>query len=134
MTALKKALTIGEPEGYVRVFVDLGTSMTRLLQQATARGIASDYVSQLLAVFGTEETESAAVPASPGAASLVELLTERELEVLRLIGEGHSNQDIATALVITINTVKKHASSIYGKLGVHSRTQAVVRAQELGLL
>jgi LuxR family maltose regulon positive regulatory protein len=134
LTALEKALKLGEAEGYVRVFVDLGAPMARLLQQATARGIAPDYVSQMLAVFGTGETKSAPAPTSSGAAPLAELLTERELEVLQLIGEGRSNQDIATALVITINTIKKHTSSIYGKLGVHSRTQAVVRAQELGLL
>jgi LuxR family maltose regulon positive regulatory protein len=134
LAALEKALAIGEPEGYVRVFVDQGAPMTRLLQQAAARGTAPDYVSRLLAALGAEETERAPAPAPPGASSLVEPLTDRELEVLHLIGEGYSNQDIAQALVITLNTVKKHASGIYGKLGVHNRTQAVVRAQELGLL
>ena len=130
LIALEKALTIGEPEGYVRVFVPMAT----LLQQAAARGIAPDYVSGLLAILGTEKMESASAPASPGAISLVEPLSSREFEVLKLLGEGCSNQDIAKALVITVNTVKKHTSNIYGKLGVHNRTQAVVRAQELGLL
>jgi len=134
LTVLEKALTIGEAEGYVRLFVDRGVPMAGLLQQAAARGIAPDYVSGLLAALGAEEPESASAPASPGVVSLVEPLTRRELEVLHLIGEGHSNQEIAKALVITLNTVKKHASGIYGKLGVHSRTQAVVRARELGLL
>jgi LuxR family maltose regulon positive regulatory protein len=134
LTALEKAFAIGEPEGYVRVFVDQGVPMARLLQQAALRGIAPEYVSRLLAALGVGETEGASAPASPGPPSLVEPLTARELEVLRLIGEGYSNQDIAQALTITLNTVKKHASGIYGKLGVHSRTQAVVRAQELGLL
>jgi LuxR family maltose regulon positive regulatory protein len=134
MSALERALSLAEPEGFVRTFVDEGEPMARLLQQAAARGIAPDYVSRLLAVLGARETDSASVPASPGAISLVEPLTDRELEVLQLIGEGYSNQEIAEALVITLNTVKKHASGIYGKLGVHNRTQAVVRAQELGLL
>ena len=132
--ALEKALMIGKPEGYVRVFVDLGAPMARLLQQAFARGVAADYVGRLLAAFGAEEKESAFTPLSPESSDLVEPLTERELEVLHFLGEGYSNQKIATALVITLNTVKKHTSGIYGKLGVHSRTQAVVRAQELGIL
>lgn len=134
MSALERALSLAEPEGFVRTFVDEGAPMAGLLQQAAARGIAPNYVSRLLAVLGAEETGSAATPESSGAIPLIESLTARELEVLQLIGEGYSNQNIAQALVITLNTVKKHASSIYGKLGVHSRTQAVVRAQELGLL
>ena len=134
MSMLERALSLAKPEGFVRTFVDEGEPMARLLEQAAARGIAPDYVSRLLAALGAEEAERASSPAPPGVASLVEPLTDRELEVLRLIGEGYSNQDIAEALVITLNTVKKHTSGIYGKLGVHSRTQAVVRAQELGLL
>jgi len=66
--------------------------------------------------------------------SLVEPLTERELEVLRLIAQGHSNQQIADALIVSVGTVKKHLNNIFGKLGVHSRTQAVARARELSLL
>jgi LuxR family maltose regulon positive regulatory protein len=135
LAALEQALAIGEPEDYVRVFVHLGVPMAELLQQAAVRGIAADYVNRLLAAFGTEEAERISAEASfPGASILIEPLTDRELEVLRLLGDGYSNQDIAEALVITLNTVKKHASGIYSKLGVHSRTQAVVRAQELGFL
>jgi LuxR family maltose regulon positive regulatory protein len=149
LAVLEQALAMGEPEGYVRVFVEQGTPMAELLQQAAAHGIAADYVRKLLAMLGAEETGRASAtaspaPASPAAASpaaaslpansMIEPLTGRELEVLQLLGEGRSNQEICKALVITLNTVKKHSSSIYGKLGVHSRTQAVVRAQELGLL
>ncbi len=134
LIALEKALAMGEPEGYVRIFVEQGAPMATLLQQAAARGITPQYVSGLLAAFGTEENEIAAAPSPPTTPSLVEPLTGRELEVLQLLGEGCSNRDIAGALVITLNGVKKHTSNIYGKLGVHSRTQAVVRAQELGLL
>jgi LuxR family maltose regulon positive regulatory protein len=136
LIALEKALTIGEPEGYVRVFVDQGTPMATLLRQAGARGTVPDYVSRLLVALGAEGKESASAP-PPSSSSpfpLAEPLTSRETEVLRLLGEGYSNQQIAETLVVTLNTVKKHASNIYGKLGVRSRTRAVVRAQELGLL
>jgi LuxR family maltose regulon positive regulatory protein len=68
------------------------------------------------------------------AGDMLDLLTERELEVLRLICEGYSNQDIASELVVTIHTVKTHASNIYGKLGVRSRTQAIAHARDLGLV
>ncbi|MFN2131169.1 MAG: LuxR C-terminal-related transcriptional regulator [Anaerolineae bacterium] len=141
---LERALAIGEREGYVRVFVEQGAPMATLLQQAAARGLSPDYARKLLATLWTAEagrtsapTSLAAappVPASLRADSLIEPLTARELEVLQLLGEGRSNQDICSALVITLNTVKKHTSNIYSKLSVHSRTQAVVRAQELGLL
>jgi LuxR family maltose regulon positive regulatory protein len=134
LVALEKALTMAEPEGYVRVFVEQGEAMARLLQKADTRGIAPESVTRLLAVLGMEQNETAAAPLLSDTPALVEPLTPRELEVLQLLGEGCSNREIAEALVITINGVKKHTSNIYGKLGVHSRTQAVVRAQELGLL
>jgi LuxR family maltose regulon positive regulatory protein len=125
---------MGEPERQVRVFVEQGVPMAELLQRAAAHGIAPDYVSRLLAAFEAEGMESVPAPSPASTSPLVEPLTPRELEVLHLLGEGCSNRDIAEALVITLNGVKKHTGNIYGKLGVHSRTQAVVRAQELGLL
>jgi LuxR family maltose regulon positive regulatory protein len=130
-SALERALAMGKPEGYVRVFVEQGTPLASLLQQAAARGIATQYVSKLLAAFGVEEE----VPASqsPDAQPLPESLTPREMEVLHLICDGLSNWEIAECLTVTLNTVKKHSSHIYGKLGVSSRAQAIVRAQELGL-
>jgi LuxR family transcriptional regulator, maltose regulon positive regulatory protein len=134
LAALEKALAMGEPEGQVRIFVEQGAPMAALLQQAAAHSIAPDYVSSLLVAFEAEGIEIVPVPTPPETSPLVEPLTPRELEVLHLLGEGCSNRDIAEALVITLNTVKKYTGNIYGKLGVHSRTQAVVRAQELGLL
>ena len=113
----------------MRIFVDEGEAMARLLRCALARGIAPSYVSRLLAAFG-----ESAPAASPVAQALVEPLTERELEVLRLIAAGLSNQEIAHELVVALSTVKSHVNHIYGKLGVKSRTQAVVRAQELDLV
>jgi LuxR family maltose regulon positive regulatory protein len=124
LATLKRALVLGEPEGYVRSFVDESTPMATLLRRALSQGIAPHYVSRLLAAF---EEPAVAQP-------LVELLTPRELEVLRLIAAGLRNQEIADQLIISVATVKRHITNIYGKLGVSHRTQAVARAQELDLV
>jgi LuxR family maltose regulon positive regulatory protein len=129
MPALERALSLAEPEGYVRTFVDEGEPMARLLRRALAQGLAPSYVASLLAALGEE-----AMPLPPGEQPLVEPLTQREIEVLHLIAAGLSNQEIAQELVIALSTVKSHINHMYGKLGVKSRTQAVARAQELGLL
>jgi len=132
---LEKALTIGEPEGFIRIFVDEGPPMARLLYKALTRGIAPDYVRQLLAAFPIAEPEQADSPKTQAPESdLIEPLSERELEVLELLAEGLTNREIASRLFLALNTVKAHSSNIYGKLGVHSRTQAVARARALGLL
>jgi LuxR family maltose regulon positive regulatory protein len=127
--ALEHALSLAEPEGYVRSFVDEGEPMARLLRRALTQGIAPGYAGRLLAAYG----KSAAV-ASPVSQPLVEPLTERELEVLHLIAAGLSNGEIARELVIAVSTVKTHVNHIYGKLDVKSRTQAVAQAQALELL
>ena len=103
--------------------------MVALLRHAYARGFAPDYAATLLSAFGE------AAPAAPSpAGSLLEPLTERELDVLRLLVAGLSNAAMAQELVITVGTVKRHVNSIYGKLGVNSRTQAIARAHTLHLL
>ncbi|MEJ2209918.1 MAG: LuxR C-terminal-related transcriptional regulator [Anaerolineae bacterium] len=142
--ALERALTLAGPEGQVRAFVEAsgaGAPLAPLLRRAAGRGVVPQHVARLLVALGAGAAEAGAdvpdpapAPAPAGAPPLVEPLTERELEVLRLMAAGQAHAEIAAALVISINTVKKHAAGIYGKLGVHSRTQAVVRAQELGLL
>ena len=106
--------------------------MARLLHDALQRGIAADYVSRLLAAFPVAEPAQA-VPSDPQSA-MIEPLSERELEVLQLIAEGLTNPEIAAKLFLTLNTVKAHTRNIYGKLDVHSRTQAIARGQGLGLL
>jgi LuxR family maltose regulon positive regulatory protein len=134
MTTLEQALTIAEPGGYVRIFVDEGPPMARLLFEAPARGIAPDYVRQLLAAFPVAEPEQADLSKTQSARSeLVEPLSERELEVLQLIAEGLTNQEVAAKLFLSLNTVKVHTRNIYGKLDAHSRTQAVARARALGI-
>ena len=131
MTMLERALTLAEPEGYLRIFVDEGEPMKLLLQKIRAEGGGmKDYVDQLLSAF----EERVFHPSSLGPQPLVEPLSERELEVLRLIADGLSNAEIAGKLVIAQGTVKRHINNIYGKLGVQSRTQAVARSRELGLL
>jgi LuxR family maltose regulon positive regulatory protein len=129
MTALEHALRLAEPEGYVRLFVDLGLPMIRLLQEARSRGVMPDYVARLLAAAG----ESVAAETA-GKRALPEPLSVREQEVLKLMVAGLTNREIADTLVISQQTVKKHAENIYAKLGVRGRTEAAARARELDLL
>jgi LuxR family maltose regulon positive regulatory protein len=133
LTILTDALERAEPENYIRIFVDEGAPMGQLLREAADQGIGIDYSSRLLAALADEPQ-----PPSPTIESvptpLIEPLSDRELEVLRLVAAGLSNQQVAQALFVSINTVKSHAKNIYGKLGVHSRTQAVNKARVLGLI
>jgi len=137
LTALERALALAEPEGYARVFIDQGEAMAVLLSQADT---LPAYVGQLLVALENEitaEQRTTEEPAlSPGLdqSSLVEPLSERELELLRLIAAGMTNRAIAESLMVSVNTVKTHARNIYGKLGVRNRTQAAARARELGLI
>lgn len=130
LTALETALELAESEAYVRTFVDEGEPMARLLYQAAARGIAPEYTGRLLAAF----PEAASTESKRTSDDLIEPLTARELEVLGLIARGRSNREIAAELFVSVNTVKVHCSNIYGKLGVRSRTQALAKAETLGIL
>jgi LuxR family maltose regulon positive regulatory protein len=145
--ALKRALTLAEPEGYIRTFVDEGAPMVELLRQfikdqqkgsQTDSSVLQSYVMKLLAAFPPElvpaavqtHKTSAALPAS----YLVDPLSERELEVLKLIANGLSNPEIARKLFVATSTVKRHINNIYAKLNVHTRTQAVAKGKELKVL
>ena len=144
--ALSQALFLGMPEAYVRVFLDLGWPMHELLVQMAAgpRGasmapVMRDYVRTILDALRQEREAQKGLaegvsPASPLAEALVVPLTERELEVLGLLAEGLPNKEIAARLIVAPSTVKQHLKNIYGKLDVHSRTQAVARGRELALL
>jgi LuxR family maltose regulon positive regulatory protein len=127
---LGEALVLAEPGGFIRVFVDEGQPMARLLHEAATRGISPDYVRQLLAAFPSAESGETQASES----ELVEPLSEREIEVLQLIAEGLTNSEITSRLYLSLHTVKTHARNIYGKLGVRSRTQAVAKARALGVL
>ena len=132
---LTKAFALAEPGDFTRTFVDEGPQMARLLYEALAQEIAPDYVRRLLAAFpvsGPEQTVSPQ-PENP-ALDWIEPLSDRELEVLQLIAEGLTNQEIANRLFLALNTVKAHTRNIYSKLGVNSRIQAVARARDLGVL
>jgi LuxR family maltose regulon positive regulatory protein len=129
---LGHALSLAEPEGFVRVFADKGEPMARLLYQAAERRIAPEYAGRLLAAFPAVEPAPTA-PSRPSS-EMIEPLSEREREVLLLIAEGLSNREIAQRLFLSLSTVKVHTYNIYGKLGVHSRTQAVAKARALGIL
>jgi ATP/maltotriose-dependent transcriptional regulator MalT len=126
---LEHAMELAEPEGYVRVFVDEGVPMARLLRRMLTRSSALGYVHKLLEALG--EPANIEMPITN---NLIKVLSQRELEVLRLIVEGATNKEIANELVLTVNTVKRHISNIFGKLHVSNRVQAIARARELNLL
>src|SRR5271169_3581925 len=141
--ALAEALTLACPQGYVRVFADEGAAMRALLTRlsaarkdlrAPARDIDPDYLARLLRAC----VQAGAAPASRRAAAalpgMAEPLTDREVEVLRLLAAGKSNQRIAHELFVALDTVKKHVTHVLGKLGAVNRTEAVARARQLGLI
>jgi LuxR family maltose regulon positive regulatory protein len=131
---LGEALRLAEPHGFIRTFVDEGQPMAQLLSRAVAQGINPEYASKLLAAFEAEKqkdvNQSNLSPNQP----LVEPLSSRELEVLQLIAQGLSNEEIGKKLFLALDTVKGHNRRIYDKLQVQRRTEAVARARELGLL
>ncbi len=134
---LGDALVLAEPDGFIRTFVDEGLPMASLLSEAAAQGMMPDYIGKLLAAFDVDARTSERTPPLPPAMpaqSLIEPLSQRELEVLRLVAEGLSNHEIGERLFLALSTVKGHNRIIFGKLGVQRRTEAVARARELGLL
>jgi LuxR family maltose regulon positive regulatory protein len=131
---LRHALALAEPEGYVRIFLDEGSSMMQLLREASARETMPDYTDKLLAAFEAEKRRGEDKPALPAAQPLIEPLSQRELRVLQLISQGLSNREIGERLFLALDTVKGHNRRLFDKLQVQSRTEAIARARELGLL
>lgn len=135
LAALRTALDLAEPGRYVRSFVDGGPAMAALLQAFVQQAGAAGYAQRLLAAFPRPQSDGAATATTPPRqTSLVEPLSDRELEVLVLIAAGHSNREIGAQLFIEVGTVKRHITNIFGKLGATSRTQAIAVARQLGLL
>jgi LuxR family maltose regulon positive regulatory protein len=131
---LQHALALAEPQGYVRMFLDEGSSMLQLLREASAREIMPDYTDKLLTAFESEKRKSEDKPDLLLAQSLIEPLSQRELKIIQLIAQGLSNREIGERLFLALNTVKGHNRKIFDKLQVQSRTEAIARARELGLL
>jgi len=127
LAPLERALTLAEPEGYVRIFVDEGPPMAVLLEAAAKHGTAPNYVRRLLAALGKAEDRT---PVKQG---LIEPLSVRELDVLRLLRTDLSGPDIARELMVSLHTLRTHTNNIYTKLGINNRRAAVRRAEELGL-
>jgi LuxR family maltose regulon positive regulatory protein len=133
---LHQALKLAEPQAYVRLFVDEGQPMMELLQIAVSYNVSPDYANKLLALFPKyvlkpipiEQTRKISIEI------LTEPLSERELEVMRLMADGYKYREIAERLVVSINTVRYHTRNVYGKLSANNRTQAISRAKELSLL
>jgi LuxR family maltose regulon positive regulatory protein len=143
LSALTEALTLAHPAGYVRVFADEGEPMHALVAQLSAarsrdqpsvRPIDARYLAALERACGQAEAGPPPRRAASSLPGLIEPLTERELEVLRLIAAGMSNQRIARDLVVALDTVKKHVTHVLGKLGATNRTEAAARARQLGLI
>jgi LuxR family maltose regulon positive regulatory protein len=138
LSPLSQALSLAEPAGFIRIFVDEGASLRSLLLalRDTTTAVSQHYIARLLAELPPETPLDALEQNAPAdeAFSLRDPLSERELEILRLIASGRSNQEITVHLVIALSTLKTHINRMYNKLGVSSRTQALVRARRLRLL
>jgi len=142
MDALEQAIAAAEPGGFTRVFVDEGPPLANLLRETNIRGIQTAYINKLLRAFSIPHSELR-IPHSPtsdirvseaATSEIMEPLSDRELEVLALIAQGLTNSQIADRLYLSLHTIKAHTRNIYGKLDVHTRTQAVARARDLGLI
>jgi LuxR family maltose regulon positive regulatory protein len=123
---LQRAVELAEPEGYFRILVDEGPPMARLLRAAAPRGIAPTYLRRLVTALGADDTTATS--------TLIEPLSARERDVLRLLATDMSGPEIARELVVSLSTVRTHTNRIFAKLGVNSRRAAVRRAAELGLV
>jgi len=138
LSSLSQALSLAETAGFVRIFIDEDGPLRSLLLalRDTTTPVSQDYITRLLAELPPGVWSHALEQHMPAdeALSLREPLSEREMEILRLIAAGHSNQEITAYLVIALSTLKTHINRMYSKLGVSSRTQALVRARRLRLL
>jgi LuxR family maltose regulon positive regulatory protein len=141
LAILAEVLMLAEPLGYLRTFVDAGELMRALLEEMVKRDVAPAYVNELIAAFKAEEQRcrgakelGSLAPPHPSPSVLPEPLSDREMDVLHLLAEHRTNQEIAQSLCVSVNTVKTHLKNVYGKLGVSNRREAIAKAKELGLL
>ncbi len=134
LASLKRALTLAEPGGYIRIFVAEGKPMAQLLREVASQRIMPDYIGKLLAAFEGEKRKNEAKPDLHHAQPLIEPLSERELEVLMLLRSELSGPEIARELMVSLSTLRTHTQNIFAKLGVNNRRAAVRHAEELDLL
>jgi LuxR family maltose regulon positive regulatory protein len=138
LRVLSRALSLAAPEGYVRTFLDRGEALGDLLQAAAASGVQPDYTGRLLKAWRQESQSSQSGQPEPVTAPsqslLIDPLSERELEVLKYLGTSLTVPEIADQLYVAVSTVRSHTKNIYSKLDVHSRMEALRRAEELQLL
>lgn len=136
IAALGKAVELAQPGGFIRLFVDLGPQMARLLARLPLEDVETQrYVARILAAFAPLEPKTTdALGSATAAQPLPEPLTDRELDVLNLLVQRQTNREIAQQLVISPHTVNDHLKNIYAKLSVHDRRQAAKRAQELDVI
>jgi LuxR family maltose regulon positive regulatory protein len=125
VVCLERALTLAQPEGYARIFIDDGAGLAPLLRAAARTGLARDYAHHLLTSFEGPRMNM------PAPRRLVEPLSEREVEVLRLLGTELSGPEIARELTVSLSTLRTHTQNIFNKLGVNNRRAAVRRAEQL---
>ncbi len=131
---LSDALAMAKPEGCIRAFVDEGMALAQLLRQAISQKIEPGYAAKLLTIIEAEEERHKLIKGKITLSPAHEILSGREIEVLRLLATGYSNQQIAEKLLISLSTAKTHVHHLFEKLNVKDRVQAIVRAQELGLI
>ena len=134
ISRLTHALELAQPRGYLRTFIDAGEGIAKLLFQCAQQGIHKQYCLEILEAFPTDSKTIYPIKSDSSSESIVESLSQREIEVLQLIAEGCTNQQIAEELIVSLSTVKTHARNIFGKLGVKNRTEAVAKARLFGLL
>lgn len=130
LASLKEAIILAEPEGYIRTFIDEGAPMKDLLSQVGSSGVAKDYVGKLLTLFDQDDPSKTFLSSHP----LTDPLSDRELDVLKLLATELSGPEIADELMVSLNTMRTHTKNIYSKLGVNNRRTAVRQAKELKLL
>jgi len=138
LAAIGHCLAFAEPEGYVRIFVERGTPMRKLLLMAASQGVHTEYINRLLSAFQISETSKrSAIPkirSKTQSLALLEPLSESELNVLRLLDSSMSSIEISRELYVSVNTVRTHIRNIYAKMDVHGRIEAIQKAKEFGLI
>jgi LuxR family maltose regulon positive regulatory protein len=132
LSCLERALLLAEPQGFVRIFLDNGNPIIHLLQEAARRNIAADYAIKLLNLIDKDDQTDG--PIHSPSSLLLDPLSDRELEVLQLIAQDLSYQEMADQIMVSLNTVRTHVKNIYSKLMVHKRSEAVAKAKELNLI